>query len=80
MRVPRTFCFADLTGFTNYTAEHGDDVAATLLSAFRAVARDVASARGVRVAKWLGRTGPASSSSRGGHAESLRRTRGEVVG
>jgi len=54
MRVPRTFCFADLTGFTNYTAEHGDDVAATLLSAFRTVARDVASARGVRVAKWLG--------------------------
>ena len=36
---PWTFCFADLTGFTNYTAEHGDDVAATLLSAFRAVAQ-----------------------------------------
>ncbi len=54
MRVPRTFCFADLTGFTNYTAEHGDDAAATLLSAFRSAARDVASARGVRVAKWLG--------------------------
>jgi class 3 adenylate cyclase len=54
MRVPRTFCFVDLTGFTNYTAEHGDDAAAKLLSAFRAVAREVASARGVRVAKWLG--------------------------
>jgi class 3 adenylate cyclase len=54
MRVPRTFCFVDLTGFTNFTAEHGDDAAATLLSAFRKVAREVASARGVRVAKWLG--------------------------
>lgn len=54
MRVPRTFCFADLTGFTNFTAEQGDDAAANLLSAFRSVVRDVASARGVRVAKWLG--------------------------
>ena len=54
MRVPRTFCFVDLTGFTNYTALEGDDAAAALLSAFRAVARNVASARGVRVAKWLG--------------------------
>ena len=54
MRVPRTFCFVDLTGFTNFTAEQGDDAAAKLLSAFRSVARDVASTRGVRVAKWLG--------------------------
>jgi adenylate cyclase len=54
MRVPRTFCFVDLTGFTNFTAEQGDDEAAKLLSAFRSVARDVASTRGVRVAKWLG--------------------------
>jgi class 3 adenylate cyclase len=54
MRVPRTFCFVDLTGFTNFTAEQGDDAAAHLLAAFRAVARDAASSRGVRVAKWLG--------------------------
>jgi class 3 adenylate cyclase len=54
MRVPRTFCFADLTGFTNYTGEHGDDAAAALLADFRAAARELASARGVRVAKWLG--------------------------
>jgi adenylate cyclase len=54
MRVPRTFVFADLSGFTNYTAEHGDDAAAFLLSAFRSVAREVASDRGVRIAKWLG--------------------------
>jgi adenylate cyclase len=54
VRVPRTFVFVDLTGFTNFTAEQGDDAAAKLLSSFRAVARETASARGVRVAKWLG--------------------------
>jgi class 3 adenylate cyclase len=54
MRVPRTFVFADLSGFTNYTAEHGDDAAAYVLSRFRAIVREVASDRGVRVAKWLG--------------------------
>ena len=54
MRVPRTFCFVDLSGFTDYTAAHGDDAAARLLSAFRASVRQVTSDRGVRVAKWLG--------------------------
>jgi class 3 adenylate cyclase len=54
MRVPRTFVFADLSGFTNYTAENGDDAAAFLLSRFRTVVREVASDRGVRIAKWLG--------------------------
>ena len=54
MRVPRTFAFVDLSGFTNYTAAFGDDAAGRILSAFRAIARDVASARGVRIAKWLG--------------------------
>ena len=32
MRVPRTFVFVDLSGFTNYTAAYGDDAAACLLS------------------------------------------------
>ena len=54
MRVPRTFAFVDLSGFTNYTAAFGDDAAGRLLSAFRGIARDVASERGVRIAKWLG--------------------------
>ena len=54
MRVPRTFVFADLSGFTNYTAAYGDDAAGRPLSAFRGVAREVASDRGVRIAKWLG--------------------------
>ena len=54
MRVPRTFVFVDLSGFTNYTAAFGDDAAGRLLSTFRAIVRDVASERGVRIAKWLG--------------------------
>ena len=54
MRVPRTFVFLDLSGFTNYTAAFGDDAAGRLLSAFRTIAREVASERGVRIAKWLG--------------------------
>jgi adenylate cyclase len=54
MRVPRTFVFVDLSGFTNYTAAFGDDAAGRILSAFRTIVRTVASERGVRVAKWLG--------------------------
>ncbi|MEM8748289.1 MAG: adenylate/guanylate cyclase domain-containing protein [Actinomycetota bacterium] len=54
MRVPRTFVFVDLSGFTNYTAAFGDDAAGRLLGAFRTIVRSVASERGVRIAKWLG--------------------------
>jgi adenylate cyclase len=54
MRVPRTFGFVDLSGFTNFTAEFGDDAAADVLASFRSVTRRVASDRGVRIAKWLG--------------------------
>ena len=54
MRVPRTFAFVDLSGFTNYTAAFGDDAAGRLLGAFRALAREIAGERGVRIAKWLG--------------------------
>ncbi len=54
MRVPRTFAFTDLTGFTNYTAAFGDDAAGRILSAFRTLTREIASERGVRIAKWLG--------------------------
>jgi class 3 adenylate cyclase len=54
MRVPRTFAFLDLSGFTNYTAAYGDDAAGRILGAFRTLAREVASERGVRIAKWLG--------------------------
>jgi adenylate cyclase len=54
MRVQRTFAFADLSGFTNFTAEFGDDAAGHVLGDFRAITRRLASDRGVRVAKWLG--------------------------
>ena len=54
MRVPRTFVFVDLSGFTNYTAAFGDDAAGRILSTFRTIVRTVASERGVRIAKWLG--------------------------
>lgn len=54
MRVPRTFAFVDLSGFTNYTAAFGDDAAGRILSAFRTLVREIASERGVRIAKWLG--------------------------
>jgi adenylate cyclase len=54
MRVPRTFVFVDLAGFTNYTAEQGDDASGRLLASFRAIVREVMSERGVRIAKWLG--------------------------
>lgn len=54
MRVPRTFAFLDLSGFTNYTAAYGDDAAGRILGTFRTLTREVASERGVRIAKWLG--------------------------
>ena len=54
MRVPRTFAFLDLSGFTNYTAAYGDDAAGRILGMFRTLVREVASERGVRIAKWLG--------------------------
>ena len=54
MRVPRTFSFVDLSGFTNYTAAFGDDAAGRILGAFRTLVREIASERGVRIAKWLG--------------------------
>jgi class 3 adenylate cyclase len=54
MRFPRTFVFVDLSGFTHFIETHGDRKGTKLLAAFRAVARDVASARGVRIDKHLG--------------------------
>ena len=54
MRVPRTFVFVDISGFTTFTTENGDDAAGRLLASWRAVTRDVASETGVRIAKWLG--------------------------
>ena len=54
MRFPRTFIFVDLSGFTNYMETNGDRKATALLAEFRAVARAIASERGVRIDKFLG--------------------------
>jgi class 3 adenylate cyclase len=54
MRVERSFAFIDLSGFTSYTDEFGDERAVEVLSLFRAAVRAAASDQAVRVAKWLG--------------------------
>jgi len=54
LNVERTFVFADLSGFTQYTRENGPHEAVKLLGEFRRITRNVAAKRGVRVAKWLG--------------------------
>lgn len=54
LNVDRTFVFADLSGFTQFTRQNGPHEAVKLLGEFRQVARNVAAKRGVRVAKWLG--------------------------
>ena len=52
--VTRTFAFVDITGFTEFCDQHGDQAAIALLTRFRGLVRDIAARRGVRVAKWLG--------------------------
>jgi class 3 adenylate cyclase len=54
MRVHRTFAFVDVSGFTALTELEGDERAVDVLTAFRALLRDICSRRGVRIAKWLG--------------------------
>lgn len=53
-RIDRTFSFLDLCNFTAFTDREGDVAAFDVVTAFRAVVRQVASERGVRLAKWLG--------------------------
>jgi len=52
--VLRSFGFVDLSGFTLFTEEQGPHAATAELAGFREIVRQVAAARGVRVAKWLG--------------------------
>ena len=54
MRVQRAFAFVDLSGFTLFTDEQGDEASVEVLSAFRREVRSVATDSGVRIAKWLG--------------------------
>jgi adenylate cyclase len=54
MRVHRSFAFVDVSGFTTLTDLEGDEAAVDVLTAFRALLRDICGRRGVRIAKWLG--------------------------
>jgi class 3 adenylate cyclase/YHS domain-containing protein len=54
VRVHRSFAFVDVSGFTSLTELEGDERAVDILTAFRALLRDICSRRGVRIAKWLG--------------------------
>ena len=54
MLVKRGFAFVDLCGFTAYTDHEGIAAATQVLGAFRAAGREIASRRGIRIAKWLG--------------------------
>ncbi len=53
-RVDRAFAFIDLSGFTAFTDTRGDAEAVAVLARFRALVREVAASRAVRVSKWLG--------------------------
>ena len=54
MRVTRTFAFLDLSGFTAYHAQQGDERATQVLGDLRSAVRNATERRGVRLAKWLG--------------------------
>ncbi len=54
MRVDRWFAFVDLSGFTSFGDEFGDEASVRVLTVFRAAVRQVATDFGVRIAKWLG--------------------------
>ncbi len=54
MRVDRWFAFVDLSGFTSFSDEFGDDASVQVLTMFRAAVREIATDFGVRIAKWLG--------------------------
>ncbi len=54
MRVDRWFAFVDLSGFTSFGDEFGDEASVRVLTAFRQISRQVATDYGVRIAKWLG--------------------------
>lgn len=53
-RVTRTIGFVDLSGFTRFTQDNGDEAAVLALKFFRDVTREVCARHGVRIAKWLG--------------------------
>jgi class 3 adenylate cyclase len=52
--VFRAFAFVDLTGFTDFTDEHGGSAALGELLKLRAALRSAAAAHGVRIDKFMG--------------------------
>jgi class 3 adenylate cyclase len=52
--VERSFAFVDLCGFTRFIASEGEHAAIDALHTFRGLTREIATRRGVPVAKWLG--------------------------
>jgi adenylate cyclase len=54
VRVDRSFSFVDLSGFTSFGDEFGDEESVRVLTEFRSAVRQVATEFGVRIAKWLG--------------------------
>ncbi len=54
MRVDRWFAFVDLSGFTSFGDEFGDEASVRVLTLFRSAVRQIATDFGVRIAKWLG--------------------------
>jgi adenylate cyclase len=52
--VERAFAFMDLCGFTSFISNNGEHAAIEALTSFRSLTRELATRRGVRVAKWLG--------------------------
>lgn len=54
MRVDRWFSFVDLSGFTSFGDEFGDEESVRVLTIFRGAVRQIATDFGVRIAKWLG--------------------------
>ncbi|HKO85141.1 MAG TPA: hypothetical protein VJ140_11400, partial [Actinomycetota bacterium] len=55
-RVPRppAICFVDLTGYTQLTEEHGDEVAAHVAGRLAALVNDISRSRAGRPGRWLG--------------------------
>ncbi|QXC63280.1 adenylate/guanylate cyclase domain-containing protein [Aquihabitans sp. G128] len=52
--APITVMFTDLEGFTRFTAEHGDEVAAALVAGHQRVVGPIVRSRGGRIVKRLG--------------------------
>jgi class 3 adenylate cyclase len=51
---PPSICFVDLTGYTQLTEEHGDEVAAQVAGRLASLVTDISRSRGGRPVRWLG--------------------------